>query len=248
MVRKTQSRSLRRRSSDYSISPYRSPILELLQGNDILPASMRDLHDKISFYAMDYDERKHNPVELIIEGDLEYLNLLHSQGELKSFGKKLIDNAITFGRLDVAKWLKTKDYKASSNAFDNAAANGDMEALLWLSNVMKIKGTDRAPVNAALKNHLEVLQWLISKGYNVDNSLFDRVAAKGHMNIILYLDSIGVRGTNQAVDNAAFEGHTHILKWLLENGYGTTRYTMSFAEQSGNPYTSFYLKSVLGEQ
>lgn len=226
-----------------SISPARSPILNVLNEGSVLPPNLRDLHEKISFYAMDSDEKEHHPVELIIRGDLEYLHILHEQGKLGPFKKVLVNNAITFGRLDVAKWLYELGYKATSSAVDNAAANGDIEAIKWLEH-KKVRGTDKAPMNAAMKNHLDVLKWLISKGYPIDGSIIDVVSRKGHLNILVYLDSLGLRGSVQAVESAAFEGHTHILRWLLENGYPLSEYTLSFAENSGNPYTVFYLQSL----
>lgn len=226
-----------------SISPARHPIVKALNEGSVLPPNLRDLHDKISFYAMEYDEKEHHPVELVIRGDVEYLYLLHEQGKLQPFQHVLVNNAITFGRLDVATWLYGLGYKATSSAVDNAAANGDLEAIRWLEQ-QRVKGTERAVVNAAMKNRMEVLKWLLSKGYPVDGSLVDVVARKGHLNMLVYLDSLGVRGSAQAVESAAFEGHTHILRWLLENGYPVTEYTMSFAENSGNPYTVFYLQSL----
>lgn len=88
----------------------------------------------------------------------------------------------------------------SVHAFDNAAGNGRLAVLVWLSVINHIGGTARALDLAATNGHYDVLQWLYQ--YHLSD------AAHALLPLV---------PTRAAYDGAAGNGHLTCVQFLLSH-------------------------------
>ena len=95
------------------------------------------------------------------------------------------------------------------------AIYGNLEKLQWA--IIDMKCEFYSPVicaHAAKKGHLHILQWMHSRGYNMDSWVFAEAALSGHLHVIEWAYRNEYPWNARVCSLAAKGGHLEILKWL----------------------------------
>lgn len=113
---------------------------------------------------------------------------------------------VFLNKLPLLKILVDVGCRPSSLVFDTVAApRGYLEIIQWAHKNRYLIRSFRLTANAAINDHLELLQWLIREDYPVYNDIC----------------SHAVR-------------HEHVLEWLLNNGYPCSSKTLESIAQWGS--------------
>jgi len=136
----------------------------------------------------------------IAGGHIEIVKYLFSIFPNSSFKDCILEDALHFEQLDIAKYIYDKGY-------------------------IKFKSTYPLD-NAVQKGNFELLKWSYEQGFRCSNyqSPMDIAAKDGRLDILKLLHQYHPPGsrprrmcTKYAMDWAALEGHFEIVKWLHEN-------------------------------
>ena len=88
--------------------------------------------------------------------------------------KNCFEEALEKGHLNIIQCL-SKIMKFPDKAFDCAVKSGDLDVLNWLLG-NGYKPSNDAPTIAATNSFLYVLEWLVEKGFEIDESLIEAVS------------------------------------------------------------------------
>ncbi|GMF41739.1 unnamed protein product [Phytophthora lilii] len=130
-----------------------------------------------------------------------------------------MDDAAANGELEAVKWLhENRSEGCTTAAMDEAAANGHLGVLQWLHENRSEGCTAHAMDFAASNGHLEVVQWLQAHTLaGCTTAAMDLAAAGGHMKVLKWLSSNRSEGcTVAAIENAVSNGHLRVAIWLME--------------------------------
>ena len=160
----------------------------------------------------------------------------------------LFDDIAGRGFLPLVRSLHERGFKCSTDAMNQAAANGYLEVVRFLHEHRREGCTTLAMDDAATNGHLEVVQflhenrtegctqqalnWAIGHGHlnvvrfliehrteGASNRSLDHAAGSGHLKVLQYLHSRGsFRWSDSAVEMACARGHLEVVKFLLANG------------------------------
>lgn len=166
------------------------------------------------------------------------------------------------------------DKKSVNKAIRTAIKLGD------INEVKKIIGEDKEVINtmtsfgtwlhvAAKKGHLEIVEYLINKGIDIDakGGTFDASALNlasgaGHLEIVKYLKEAGAEldvslAKRNPLFGAIYGGHKEVAEFLVEKGIDiSVRYTgeslmdmdaYEYAREFGQTEIAEYLKEKLEE-
>lgn len=77
-------------------------------------------------------------------------------------------------------------------------------------------------LTVSLRGHLDVLKWALEhlKHLHVTDGMMDRAAEGGHLEMAQFIRSKGTTGTGKTLDKAAVNGHLEVLKWLHNHRKG----------------------------
>jgi ankyrin repeat protein len=125
------------------------------------------------------------------------------------------------------QFVKLADKHVIEEFFD-ACYNGDVATIRNLidAGVDVHEGDDKAIINACLKGHLTVVQYLVERGANVraseggqeDTPLF-YACDRGHLNVVQYLLRHGANARDtHSMEAAVKNGHVDVVQCLLESG------------------------------
>lgn len=171
-------------------------------------------------------------------GHLKILKYLREKG----FGwdEQVTIHASTHGHLKLLQWAIANRCNVNWHCQIAAAKGGHIHILDYIQEV------DGSSIycnfiadEAGKSGHIVVLDWLVAKGYNIDQWLrnVDQYAAEyDNVNVLIWLRSRSALNTRNPsmFSTAASNGNIRILKWLKVNGY------------SGNSY-SFYRAAINGK-
>jgi hypothetical protein len=73
--------------------------------------------------------------------------------------------------------------------------------------------------NAAANGHVDVIDFLYSRGHHGSSNGADHAANGGHLNTIKYLNNKGIRCSINGTRNAAEHGYLNIISFIYENYY-----------------------------
>ncbi|KAL3657617.1 hypothetical protein V7S43_017421 [Phytophthora oleae] len=154
-----------------------------------------------------------------------YLSLLKRLGERKA---DISDHgfdwsmriAATEGFLGIVKWLTAyrPEMKISTRVMDAAALRGHLEVVQWLHENRSEGCSVHAMDSAAAGGHLDVVKWLHEKRTEgCTTGAMDTAAAGGHLTTVQWLWVNRTEGcTTVAVDFAIYNGHFPVVKWFSE--------------------------------
>lgn len=131
----------------------------------------------------------------------------------------LTASAASRGRLAMIKWLHEKQVPFTTDAMDEAAANGHCDVVEWLHRHRNEGCTTKAMDGAASGGHLDILKLLhYERTEGCTTNAMDMAASHGHLHVVKFLHFNRAEGcTTQAMDSAAACGRLGIVKFLHFN-------------------------------
>ncbi|GMF26408.1 unnamed protein product [Phytophthora fragariaefolia] len=210
--------------------------LEMLQYfQSLYPATVPGF----SFASSDSRQlRKNQPFEVDLVSQTSWThrerNLLASrQGQVRLV-------AATDGHLRVTKASTRRSEWCSTDAMDEAAANGQQQVLQWLHENRPEGSTTTAMNEAAANGFMEVVQWLqTNRSEGCTSRALEYAARTGHLNVVQWLyQTLSAKSIEcvsasrsdieqnlreysiDAMDFAAAGGHLEVMKWLCVHQLG----------------------------
>ncbi|KDO28559.1 hypothetical protein SPRG_06417 [Saprolegnia parasitica CBS 223.65] len=151
-------------------------------------------------------------------GFLPLVRSLHERG--LECSSDAMDNAAANGHLEVVRFLHSHRREGCTVfAMDTAAANGHLDVVTLL-HFHRTEGCTTKALDSAITNgHLDIVCFLIKhRTEGASPNILDEAATKGHLDVVRYLHSLGTFGcTLAAVDGAARFGHLKVVAFLLTN-------------------------------
>ncbi|EFA78154.1 hypothetical protein PPL_08804 [Heterostelium album PN500] len=154
------------------------------------------------------------------QGFFETFKYLYNLGFYRCSTTKLMDNASTYGNLNILKWLHENTTEScTTSAINFAAREGHLDCVQFL-NVNRSEGcTVEAMNNAIDGGYLEVVKYLNdnrSEGCS-PNSL-ERAASHGHLHVLKWLkQNRSERCTPMVYIYAVKNGDVEMVRWIAEN-------------------------------
>ncbi|KAE8880980.1 hypothetical protein PF003_g34882 [Phytophthora fragariae] len=127
-------------------------------------------------------------------------------------------------------WLAT-------DPMDDAAANGELQAVQWLHENCTEGCTTAAMDEAAANGFLDVVKWLhANRTEGCSSNAMDFAAGSDHLEILQWLHANTTVGcTKSAMNLAAVGGHVETLEWLASNrSEGCTAHGIELAVSNGH--------------
>lgn len=100
---------------------------------------------------------------------------------------------------------------------DLAAEHGSLKVLQWYKKEIGKIFSCRVGRVAASRGHWNVVDWLIEKGFYLDDEVIAGAAEFGSLEVILKLKANGCPWAKNVCESAAVKGHLHILQYLRSN-------------------------------
>ncbi len=129
--------------------------------------------------------------------------------------------AIVNDNLNIFNWGRKNGSfcRETAYAFSYAAGNGYIEVLEWGHSYCRFKN-DLSSV-AAFCGHLNVLKWLVEKGYPLNKNICFYASKKGHLDILIWARENGCEWDINTFFNVQDCGNIECLKWVTDNGCPT---------------------------
>ena len=178
--------------------------------------------------------------EVIQLGDLKTLRRMYLRGDLDDefdsaciqVDDTLCNCAASEGQLEILKWaILEKDYPWNEGTFDSAALRGHLEVLQWLRAIGCPWDEDTCK-NAARAGHFEMLQWLRANGCPWDFMTCSSAAGEGHLDVLQWLRANGCPWGNDTCTFSAEGGHLEVLQWAHANGCPWDENTIGYATRN----------------
>jgi len=145
-----------------------------------------------------------------------------------------LELAVSNNQLEAVKFLikngaKINSHFSETDPLSKACKNGNLDIVKILcENGYPWDGRSQALQKAAQYNRVEILNYLINKGYNI-NSTFNNstalgtAAMSGNMDCVKFLVSHGAniygdKKYSSPLSDACYNGQTEVARYLIENG------------------------------
>ncbi|KDO32313.1 hypothetical protein SPRG_02792 [Saprolegnia parasitica CBS 223.65] len=139
-----------------------------------------------------------------------------------------MNDAAKMGLLAIVQDLHSRGEACTTDAMDQAAANGHLEVVRFLQE-HRTEGCSTDAMTLAVANgHVDVVRFFIERrGLSVPCDALDVAAVNGHLELVTYLHGLGMTAP-LAIDFAAANGHLDVVRFLLDHHSenGTTRDTL----------------------
>lgn len=136
------------------------------------------------------------------------------------------------GFVDVLTHLKSLNKNPTKYALTLASRKGHINVLEWLiSNGFEIdKGLLVA--NAAIgNNHVELAEWFLQRGFVPDEKGADTAAKNGHILALTWLETLKILPTRSGMQEACYHGRIPVLEWMILRGFKLDRKSANRAAQ-----------------
>ena len=154
--------------------------------------------------------------------------------------------ACTEGHMDIVQFLLAKYTTDKNEKFLHQCKEGNMDIIKYMrhkgDNVLNIglsdacEGKLRLPGNAShpLGGHMEIVQFLISKGANDWNNGLYYSCRGGHMDMVQLMIEKGADEWNVGFDGACEGGHMNIVQFMIEKGADEWNWGLRYACYGGH--------------
>nr|XP_047125592.1 secreted RxLR effector protein 124-like [Hydra vulgaris] len=133
---------------------------------------------------------------------LHILEYFHSELNLKG-PKNLIEMAVFNGDLNTVKYLISLNYKVNDESFIKAVKNDHLHILEYFHSELNLKGPKNLIDYAAEEGNLDIIKYLISQNYKVNDESFIKAVKNDHSHILEYFyDELNLRGPDNLIDIA----------------------------------------------
>lgn len=149
------------------------------------------------------------------KGDLKSLEILKKHGGRIDVDE-ITEAAARKGSLEVLKYVHESGAPFSSAVCSQAALGGYLDCLIY-AHENGSPWDNLTTERAAAARSLECVKYAVENGCPVGTAC-DEAAVKGHLECIQYLHSKGVRLEKSAKLQAAHNEHFECFKYLVENG------------------------------
>ncbi|KAE9008305.1 hypothetical protein PR003_g15232 [Phytophthora rubi] len=115
------------------------------------------------------------------------------------------------------QWITSERVKwRSTDAMNDAAANGHLEVVKWLHFNRSEGCTTAAMDKAACRDHIDVVKWLhANRSEGCTTKAMDKAAANGNLEVVKWLHANRSEGcTVVAIEGALSNGHLGVARWL----------------------------------
>ena len=171
----------------------------------------------IPYYRRRLTERKKNPFKFAI--DRSSLPLLQHCHECSPGDVKILKHALLKGSLPSVQWLFEHDYQ---NMPESDVLFGGEE-------------DDRYIVDIAARNpHIEVLRWILSRGYRGSSEPLRHAGLSNHLEHLKLLGEHSNLNTYDAMRGALHGNGIDVVRWLYSNG----ERGRGLGDSTGNPSRS----------
>ena len=166
------------------------------------------------------------------------------------------------GDMDMLLWLETKKIYPNKCGYDGAAFNGHLNVMKWMASkktrgllqrginkyisnkIFEVDAIDiiaerNAANNAARNGHIDILDWLESRGALPDNQ-YESFGA-GNIDTLLWLQDRGINLNYYIANNAAMDGNIDVLFWLEDRNILPDHIGANYAVHSGYPNIILWL-------
>lgn len=174
-------------------------------------------------------------IDIIIKnGYLHIILWLHAHNYINELTPHHAVIAAKNNHINILDWLQAQGILPSPNAVILAEKNGALQSLIWLAQ-RNILPNQIIADNAALHDHIPVLEWLQTT-YNIlpGSHIPDRVAQKCNIKMLEWLSLRDLLPSRASADYAAKNGKIYVLLWLDYHGIYATVKGANHAAQRGH--------------
>lgn len=170
-------------------------------------------------------------------GRVDVFTFLERRGICIPDEEDLLYTAAKYEKIDMIKWLCSRNVRISDNVYFILAENGSLSILQWLYTQEDIRPPSGLPMNMTLyaiqSRRLDLVSWLHEIGmvFGMEDML--EATKIGCLPILKWLREKGCPFDVSLCSSGAFWGHFHIVKWLHENGCPWDYSTCSSASLRG---------------
>jgi hypothetical protein len=122
----------------------------------------------------------------------------------------------TAASVEHLQWKLTEGMPHTKETTTKAAADGLLDVLITARAVGLPFDESDAAVAAAKTGHMEVLQWLHTRGFPWNEHVCGAAAHGGHLDVLQWLCAMGCPWGADTCKQAANGGHVNVLEWLYE--------------------------------
>jgi hypothetical protein len=139
---------------------------------------------------------------------LELKNVIPESGEITDWSMQLLHEAC--------------DQNPPCNTVDTLCAlaeRGSVQALesIWADHKHIFVYGDNLLVSAARGGRIPNIEWALSRGFRLTNSVFSSAVGRGHLEALQWLREKGCpHDEDSSYNTAASRGHVHVLQWICD--------------------------------
>jgi hypothetical protein len=126
--------------------------------------------------------------------------------------------AAKFGHVNLLDHIYSDSCELTDDLLPEAAQHGSLGAVKWLFEHDAPYEAETICGDAAESGNLELVQFVINKGGEINESTMRDAALRGHLALCQHLHSEQCPWDEDAVTWAGSEGHTEVIRWLVDNG------------------------------
>ncbi|XP_065682444.1 alpha-latrotoxin-Lg1a-like [Hydra vulgaris] len=151
---------------------------------------------------------------------LHILKYFHSKSLNLRGSKNLIAYAVLNGNLNIIKYLISQNYNVNNDAFIAVVRNEYLDILDYFHFELNLRGSENLIYYAVLNNNLNMIKYLISLNYKVNDQTFFIATLDGRLHILKYfLFELNLRGSDDLINVAVKKGYLDIIKYLISLNY-----------------------------
>jgi len=133
------------------------------------------------------------------------------------YNKNLFYRAVSEGDLDTVKYMVANGAVLEEKFCESATWHGYLDFLKYLLD-NKIKPKDLLYI-ATKQGHLEIVEYLIDKGFTSEMDLLYAATDNGHLKIVAYLIDNGFAPNDNLIRVAILKGRIEIAKYLIDKTF-----------------------------
>jgi hypothetical protein len=150
-----------------------------------------------------------------VNGNIEMMKLLISYGD--HIDSDTFNIVVECGHLNILPWLQSQGCTWDVETCNCAASGGHLEILIWLIDSGCPFSAEGVYYSAASRNHVHIIDWMKSKKYKMESSIFKAAALDRNLELLKSLrGQCDGWNTEELLQYAMRCGNWETAKWLRE--------------------------------